>query len=145
MVTIRDTQQHQRALNSERELAREWKESGVIPADSVPVIFLEGGRDARACGWAQPLEYFETLQHWSWMIVMPMDRCEIYPDTQGELPRGATYLTAHEIGHTLGGKHSYVDRRDLLYMGGGRDWQNLRLSTSEVASMIDSPLFHNVQ
>jgi hypothetical protein len=142
VVTIRDTDQRERALNLDGGLAQEWRASGVIAADASPIVFLEGGESAHACGWMMhTAPYSYSVQEWSKMVVMPMARCDIYPNTSQPFPYGAAYLTAHEIGHVLGGDHSYLDNRDLLFNGsGGRDWENLRLSPSEQESMIDSPL-----
>lgn len=114
------------------ELVAGWRSSGLISANAVPVVYVEGKQAKEmACGW--------TSHGRSTYIVVPMDNCDIHPQTDSRFPYGATYLLAHEMLHALGAVsdaaphydgtgHVNDDPRDLIYFGQTRrDWANLTI------------------
>jgi hypothetical protein len=131
-----------------------WKAAGLIPADSVPVLFIDDVQPVVACGW--------STAGANAYIAIPMETCRIWPKADDTFPYGATYLLAHEMLHQLGAVsagaphydgsgHVNDDPRDLLYFGTqARDWQHLALDPNhddyyltgrgDLANVESSPL-----
>lgn len=125
--------------NARRGIVNGWHESGLIPADVIPIIFVEGHRGDGDCGWTSKQYINDSTTPTDMHIVIPMDACRIYPSATTKFPNGATYLVAHELGHALGAEHSYANSRDLLYNGGSRKWTAIRISPTERRIISTSP------
>jgi hypothetical protein len=108
-----------------------WQSAGLLPADALPIVWIEGRQALRACA----VSHVDGVRY----ISVAMGICGIYPTGQDVLPYGATYVLAHEILHELGAMsdnaphndgmgHVNDNPTDLLYFGSlARDWKHLTL------------------
>ncbi len=133
VLTVRDNRLVRIATSETGSIYDSLIEAGVLTQNEIPVLFVEGDDLWRgACGWTQMSAPMD--------VVIPMWTCDIYPAVNSKWPYGATYLLAHEIGHTLGLDHTFSSGKDLLYDGGGpRDWNNLRINKKDKRVALQSP------